>query len=91
MAGDGMEIQGFKSGVARLRRFPDVLEKRLQLATRQNAVGLEGEIKKGMKDQAPGGMAYQPLHPWTVGARLAVMSLRYRKKVEARAAAMQSA
>lgn len=86
MAEDGMTLEGFGDAVRRLRGVPDALEKRLQLATRQNAVGLEGEIKKGMVAQAPGGQAYQPLHPWTIGARLAVMSLRYRKKVQANAA-----
>ncbi len=86
MPGDGMTLEGFGDAIRRLRGLPDALEKRLQVATRQNAVGLEGEIKKGMTNQAPGGEAYQPLHPWTIGARLAVMSLRYRKKVQAKAA-----
>lgn len=87
MAGDGMEKTGdWKGALSRMRRFPDNLEKRLQLATRQLAVGLEGEIKKGMISQAPGGEQYQALHPFTIAMRLMAMSASYRAKVNKRAA-----
>jgi hypothetical protein len=87
MADDGMSLTGdWKGALARMRFFPDDLKRRLQLATRQNAVGFEGEVKKGMVSQAPGGVPYQPLHPWTIALRLMGMSAKYRAKVEKRAA-----
>jgi hypothetical protein len=67
MAESGMSLTGDWEGtLRRLEAFPDRLKKELQLATRQNAVGLEGEIKKGIVSQAPGGEQYTPLHPFTI-------------------------
>ncbi len=68
---DGMNLAGdWKAEINRLRQFPDRMRHEVQLATRQNAVGLEGEIKDGIKSQAPGGEAYKPLSPITEMLRL---------------------
>jgi hypothetical protein len=91
VAGDTGMTGDWRGALKAFGAFPDRFREAVQLATRQNVLGLEREIKQGMQNQAPGGVPYQPLSSLTIALRLAEVSVRTRKKIMARAAEMEAA
>ena len=76
----------WKGAVDRVAGFPKDLRIRLQRATLRNCVFLAGKIKEGILSQRPGGLAWKPLHPFTISQRLAGLSKGARAKAEKRGA-----
>lgn len=51
-----------------LQKAPEFMAE-VDRAIQREAVRMEGVIKRGIRDQAPGGRPFRPLHPVTVAAK----------------------
>ncbi len=64
---------------------------RAKKAVAAAAVVLASDIRAGIVSQAPGGQAFVPIRPMTIFLRLERMGAAHRKRVEQRAAEIESA
>lgn len=64
----------WKGAAGRIENWERGLRDRCRRALEQAAVFLVGKTKEGIIDQAPGGVRFKPLHPFTVSQRRASSS-----------------
>lgn len=59
----------WKGALKKLEDLPNEIRRRAQLAVLRAVVYYVSKVREGLLTQAPGGKAFQPLHPFTLAQR----------------------